>query len=78
MSSTNNFHELSKLSTTARQNLCKRTEADLSDFEAKVRPIMKAVADDGDVALARFATLILHAAGLSAGLLSGWKVAKTA
>jgi histidinol dehydrogenase len=55
MSSTINFHDLSKLSATARQNLCKRTEADLSDFEAKVRPIMKAVADEGDVALARFA-----------------------
>ena len=55
MSSTINFHDLSKLSTTARQNLCKRTEADLSDFEAKVKPIMRAVADEGDVALARFA-----------------------
>lgn len=50
-----NFHDLSKLSTTQRQKLCTRTEADLTDFEAKVKPILKAVEGEGDVALARFA-----------------------
>ncbi len=50
-----NFHELSKLSAAQRQRLCARTEADLAAFEAKVKPILKAVADEGDVALARFA-----------------------
>jgi histidinol dehydrogenase len=50
-----NFHDLSKISAAQRQKLCIRTEADLADFEAKVKPIMRAVADEGDVALARFA-----------------------
>jgi histidinol dehydrogenase len=50
-----NFHELSKLGAAQRQKLCTRTEADLADFEAKVKPILEAIADEGDVALARFA-----------------------
>ncbi len=50
-----NFHELSKLSAAQRAALLTRIEGDLSDFEAKVKPIMQAVRDEGDAALARFA-----------------------
>ena len=50
-----NFHDLSKLSTAQRQKLMSRTEADLTSFETKVKPIMQAVRDEGDEALARFA-----------------------
>ncbi len=50
-----NFHELAKLNTEQRLQLQKRTEADLSAFEAKARPIVDAVRAEGDEALARFA-----------------------
>lgn len=50
-----NFFELSKLTSSQRQKLLLRAEADLSAFEAKVKPIMQAVRDEGDEALARFA-----------------------
>jgi histidinol dehydrogenase len=50
-----NFHELAKLSAAQRAALLTRVEGDLSDFEAKARPIMAAVRDEGDAALARFA-----------------------
>ena len=50
-----NFHELAKLSPEQRAKLQQRTETDLSDFEAKVRPIIAAVRAEGDEALARFA-----------------------
>jgi histidinol dehydrogenase len=50
-----NFHELAKLSPEQRAKLQQRTEADLSAFEAKVRPIIAAVRAEGDEALARFA-----------------------
>ncbi|MBL8789559.1 MAG: histidinol dehydrogenase [Rhizobiales bacterium] len=50
-----NFHELAKLSPEQRRKLQQRTEADLTEFEAKVRPIIAAVRDEGDEALARFA-----------------------
>src|SRR5665213_2975988 len=50
-----NFHERSKLSLAQRQSLLTRVEGDLSDFEAKVKPIIAAVRTEGDVALARFA-----------------------
>lgn len=50
-----NFHELAKLSPEQRRKLQQRTETDLTDFEAKVRPIIQAVRDEGDEALARFA-----------------------
>jgi histidinol dehydrogenase len=49
-----NFHELSKLSLAQRQSLLTRVEGDLSDFEAKVKPIIAAVRGEGDLALARF------------------------
>ncbi len=50
-----NLHQLSQLSPAQRQSLLTRVEGDLSDFETKVKPIIAAVRQDGDVALARFA-----------------------
>jgi histidinol dehydrogenase len=50
-----NFHELPKLTSAERAKLQQRTEADLSAFEVKVRPIIDAVRSEGDEALARFA-----------------------
>ncbi len=50
-----NFHELAKLTPAERRKLQQRTETDLTDFETKVRPIIKAVREEGDEALARFA-----------------------
>jgi histidinol dehydrogenase len=50
-----NFHELAKLSEVERARLLQRTETDLSSFEEKVRPIIAAVRNEGDEALARFA-----------------------
>jgi histidinol dehydrogenase len=50
-----NFHELTKLSAEQRARLLQRTEADLSSFEAKVKPIIEAVRNEGDEAVARFA-----------------------
>ena len=55
MTHTINFHELSKLSPAQRASLQRRTETDLSTFEAKVKPIIEAVRVEGDEALARFA-----------------------
>lgn len=50
-----NFHRLSSLTPAQRQALLSRTETDLSYFTEKVIPIMAAVRDEGDEALARFA-----------------------
>ncbi len=50
-----NFHELAGLSLPARQKLLQRTEADLSSYEEKVRPIIESVRREGDAALARCA-----------------------
>lgn len=49
------FHDLSKMTRTARDQLLKRAEADLSEFEEKVKPIVFAVKHEGDEAVARFA-----------------------
>jgi histidinol dehydrogenase len=49
------FHDLSKMTRTARDQLLKRSEADLADFEEKVKPIVFAVKHEGDEAVARFA-----------------------
>ena len=49
------FHDLSKMTRVARDQLLKRSESDLSDFEEKVKPIIWAVRHEGDAALARFA-----------------------
>jgi len=48
------FHDLSKMTRTARDQLLKRSEADLSEFEEKVKPIIHAVRHEGDEAVARF------------------------
>lgn len=49
------FHDLSKMTRTARDQLLKRTEADLSTYEEKVKPIIWAVRHEGDEAVARYA-----------------------
>jgi histidinol dehydrogenase len=50
-----NFHRLAELGTAQRKDLLTRTETDLSSFTEKVKPIMAAVRQEGDEALARFA-----------------------
>ena len=55
MSDICSYYELSSLDATARANLLQRSEADLSSFTEKVRPIIQAVREDGDAALVRFA-----------------------
>jgi histidinol dehydrogenase len=50
-----NLHDLSKLDAAQRAALLRRTESDLSPFLEKVKPIIAAVKEEGDVALARFA-----------------------
>ena len=50
-----NFHDLAKISPEQRTRLLQRTETDLSAYEEKVRPIIAAVRNEGDEALARFA-----------------------
>ncbi|MBK8158695.1 MAG: histidinol dehydrogenase [Rhodospirillaceae bacterium] len=50
-----NLHDLARLSPEARSTLLKRSEADLGPFLDRVRPIIAAVKEEGDVALARFA-----------------------
>ncbi len=49
------FHDLSKMTRLERGRLLLRTEADLSSYEEKVRPIIEAVRTEGDHALSRFA-----------------------
>lgn len=48
------FHETASLSSEDYQALLKRSEADLSVFAEKVKPIIEAVRTEGDVALVRF------------------------
>jgi histidinol dehydrogenase len=50
-----NFLELAQLTPAQRTQMMRRTEADLSDYDDKVRGIIKAVQVEGDEALARFA-----------------------
>lgn len=49
------FFDLAKMTRAERDQLLKRTEADLSSYEEKVKPIIAAVQAEGDEALARFA-----------------------
>ncbi len=49
------FYDLSKMTRTARDQLLKRSEANLADFEEKAKPIVFAVKNEGDEAVARFA-----------------------
>ena len=55
------FHVLSDLTADERALLLLRTEADMAPFIDKVRPIVAAVRDGGDAALARFARELDHA-----------------
>ena len=55
MTRTIKFYELARLSTDERAALLTRSEADLGSFIERVRPIIDAVRDEGDTALARFA-----------------------
>jgi histidinol dehydrogenase len=48
------FHHYGKLDQNGRENLLKRSEADLSGFIDKVAPIIEAVRTEGDAALVRF------------------------
>jgi histidinol dehydrogenase len=48
-------HELALLNTAQRAELLSRAEDDLAPFVEGVKPIIQAVRDDGDEALARFA-----------------------
>ena len=50
-----NLIRLSGLSPPERATLLKRTESDLAPYLEKVKPIIAAVRDEGDAALARFA-----------------------
>ena len=50
-----NFVELARLDPAGRAELLQRSEADLDAFIARVRPIIDAVREEGDAALARFA-----------------------
>ena len=50
-----NFVELAALDAAGRAGLLRRAEADLDRFFAQVRPIIDAVHEEGDAALARFA-----------------------
>ena len=50
-----NFVEFGALDPAGRAGLLRRTEADLDAFVERVRPIIEAVRDQGDAALARFA-----------------------
>lgn len=48
------FHETANITAEGYQALLKRSEADLSSFADKVKPIIEAVRTEGDVALVRF------------------------
>ncbi len=48
------FHDLATLDAGARAKLLQRSEIDLSAITERVKPIIEAVARDGDEALARF------------------------
>ena len=50
-----NLHDLATLDAGARERLLRRAEGDLSRFLDGARPIIEAVAQDGDAALSRFA-----------------------
>ena len=55
MAPTCNFHDLAALSREEREALLKRTEANLSAYLERAQPIIEAVRQEGDAALARFA-----------------------
>lgn len=71
MTQTVNFHILSEMDAPARAALLRRSEADLTGFIEKVRPIIAAVRAEGDAALLRFGQNLDGAKGLT---LAGLKV----
>lgn len=50
-----NYHDYQKLDEHTKSCLINRTESDIGSFVEKVKPIIEAVKDQGDAALARFA-----------------------
>ena len=48
------WHDLAQLSAAQRTELLTRSEADLGPFLEKVAPIIEAVRNEGDEAIARF------------------------
>jgi len=64
------FHELSYLDRTQRDQLLSRAEDDLDEFIAGVKPIIQAVLDDGDEAVARFGQKFDGASSLQANALA--------
>lgn len=63
------FHELSSLSSEAYHDLLRRSEADLSGFMEKAKPIIEAVKTEGDAALVRFGQDLDGATSLTAATL---------
>ena len=55
MPKTISLHDLATLDAAARKRLTQRTEADLSVYLERVKPIIEAVRIEGDAALSRFA-----------------------
>lgn len=55
MANSINFHDFTTLNEHVRSSLLKRTESDIGSFVEKVKPIIAAVKEEGDTALARFA-----------------------
>jgi len=64
------FHELSYLDRTQRDQLLSRAEDDLDEFIAGVKPIIQAVLDDGDEAVARLGQKYDGASSLQANALA--------
>lgn len=61
------LHELSRLDPRQREQLLSRAEDDLDTFIAGVKPIIQAVIDEGDEAIARFGREFDGASSLQAG-----------
>lgn len=67
------LHELSRLSPAERAQLLSRAEDDLEPFLAGVKPIIQAVKDEGDEALARFGRQFDGAESLCADAIAATK-----
>ena len=67
------LHELAKLSSHEYESLLSRAEDDLDSFLAGVDPIIEAVREEGDEALARFGREFDGASSLTAGSIAATK-----
>ena len=67
------LHDLAQLSDKARQQLLSRAEDDLDSFIEGVRPIIDAVRDEGDEAVARFGRKFDGATSLNADAIAATK-----